>query len=509
MDPREGHSLDLRGYLSVLRRRWLVVALGTVLGLASGCAFLLLRPPQVTATVLVNVTAISSELFNTARSESEIIDPQTEEQLARSSQVVAAVSESLHNGTSPGEVREAVTAELLPDGTVLSIQYIDSSSARAAEGADAVASEYLAYRSQLAQSRVETVAGQLSRRRVDLGALLVKANKRLSSAAPGSSKEAQATSERQQLSLELDSLFSQLIAVTAIDTTSGTILTSAADTTPTVSPRPSLVLVSGTLAGLLLGLVAAFAVNALDRRIRDPYDVEEAGAGPALLRVTSRSATIPALGEDLDAIRTLRERLLATLPEGRLLLTVGDLTTSSVQSDIGPNLAVALAGTGATVQIVLPGCARDFERYLVHALELRKSDDLGASGLYRSVSHPGLSVNVATGTTRSDDPSGFLSGFKAGGNREVDVTIVALPPDASSALRIGVGRLSRSCLLVAAELGTRTTQLANIAAELRAVGCVIHGTVVVSKRRRLDVAKPRSHDAAAGRQNPAETVAQS
>ena len=73
---------------------------------------LLLRPPQVTATVLVNVRVISSELFNTSRSPSEVVDPQTEAQLARSFQVVSAVSESMGDGTSPAEVREAITAEL-------------------------------------------------------------------------------------------------------------------------------------------------------------------------------------------------------------------------------------------------------------------------------------------------------------------------------------------------------------------------------------------------------------
>src|SRR5690606_24346926 len=170
------------------------------------------------------------------------------------------------------------------DGTVLRIEFTAPGAGDAADGATLVAEEYLTYRSDLAQDRVDVASQRLEGRRNTLNRQLARANVRASNANEGAERISEEMS-RQAISDELSAVTSQLNELRAVDTSGGTVLTEADSRQVQVSPNRPLILGSGLFGGALLGLVLAFIANVLDRRVRDSYDVFGAGGGISVARL--------------------------------------------------------------------------------------------------------------------------------------------------------------------------------------------------------------------------------
>lgn len=482
----EAQSLELRRYVTILKRRWLVVVLGVVMGVGLGAAYLFVTPTSYVAASLVNINVISSEPFNNPREPSGLIDTQTEVQTVRSSRVVTAASESLSNGATPSDVRSAVAAEVYDDATVVRITYQAEGARAAVDGAAAVAQEYLAYRSELAEQRINTISSQLERRRDVLSSRLVDVNARLAAAAPGSGAATQAESERQLLSIELDSLLTQITAVSGIDTTGGTVLTDAADTDVVVSPRRGFVMITAAVAGLLLGIVLAFVRNVLDRRVFDGYDVTNAGGGQLLgTMASSRQAVTSVDSTDLDAVRSLRERLLVTLPTRNAVLAVADVGRARVPSEVAFGLALAMVETGRTVELILADYPESFLDRLRAELDLTPDATAPVRGARRLSSGmmPRLRVTAIGGEAQGESTAGLLTALLASEGPRADLTLVSLPPRAPHSLRLAAGRVGHAMVLVASRLNTHIDDITRVAQEMSDVGAVVHGTVLVPHRR--------------------------
>ncbi|MFN7151083.1 MAG: Wzz/FepE/Etk N-terminal domain-containing protein, partial [Microthrixaceae bacterium] len=114
---------DLSRYLAILRRRWTVCLSITLIGGALAVAYLAMTPVQVTASTLVNVNVISSSPFNTGRASADLVDAQTEVQMARSSAVIQSVADELGGGRTSADVRTALAVTVLPEATVVRISY--------------------------------------------------------------------------------------------------------------------------------------------------------------------------------------------------------------------------------------------------------------------------------------------------------------------------------------------------------------------------------------------------
>ncbi|MGA8210921.1 MAG: Wzz/FepE/Etk N-terminal domain-containing protein, partial [Nocardioidaceae bacterium] len=475
-DALESPSLDIGRFVHVLRRRWLVVVLGLVVGCVVAVAVLMLVPRTATATTLVDVNVISAEPFSQSRPDSDLVDAETETQLARSTAVVEEVSKTLGEKLTPAQVRSRTTATLLADGTVLRISFSTTGVATAIRGADALAAEYLAFRSDVAQRKMDTMLGQLVARRTDLQEQLVKVRS-------GAATSGRAQAQAQVISGDLGAVASQMAKLQALDTTGGTVLATADPSTTRISPRAYSVLASGGFGGLLLGLVLAFVVNLLDRRVRDENDVEAAGGGLVLSRVHDRSGEVPAMGDDLDSIRSLRERLLAVLPVDGAVVAVADVNRHGLPTDIAVNLAIVTAQVGLRVNLVLPEHAPE----VVRALRVRLGLSPTATGA-RVVSprFEGVSVSVLGATdTDSGVSADEITDLLAGRDDEADLTVVALPPSCSRSLRLSAGRLGHAFVLVVSERDTRIEQVAALATELTAVQAVVHGSVLVPRERHL------------------------
>lgn len=491
----ETQAVDLSRYWRGLRRRWYVVVLVPLLAVLAAGAYLALVPAKYTSTTLVKVNVISDQPFNNSRSESGLIDSQTEVQVARSSKVLSEVAQGLDGEPSLGEVRHRTTVTPLADATVVRIEYSAPSVEEARAGADLVAETYLDYRASQASAKIAAVRGQLEDRRDALRDELVEVNKRLAAATAGSGAAVQAESDRQVLNIQLNSLLSQINLLSGIDTTGGTVISEAADTGVGVAPSRKVIIGSALAVGLLVGVLLALVINLLDRRILDEQSVQVAGGGEVLARLRSSHARIPLHGEDLDAVRSLRERLLVDIPRGGVLAVL-DVTTGDRPADVGVNLALAFAETENPVSLVLPEHPEDALSALRHALDLRPTNQdprVQVSGL-----SPRLNVIIPPHEEeQSDRASRQLAELLGSRSGQQAITIVSLPQSATRALRLAAGRLGHSVLFVVNERGTRTDSVRALVRDLQAVNGVVHGTVVLPRRRHLELDAP-AVDASAG-----------
>src|SRR3954447_2838629 len=363
----ETSSLEFGHYLTLLRRRWWVVALCTVLGILAALAYLVTANREVTARTVANINVISSDPFSQPKSAAEMIDADTEAQLATSSEVLQAAAASIGSGTTPSDVRSRSTVTLVPNTTVVKVTYAAPSRAEAEKGADAVAQAYIDFRSQQASNRVTSIVDQLRQRQDSLRNDLVRINTIIRDSGGQTSRAVQAESDRQLISIQMDSLSTQLDTFLGLDTTGGTILTPAAQNPTLISPSKSLVLSTGLALGLIIGVIAAMALGSADRRVRDEYDVRRLGGGRVLGQLHSKRGEVPATGQDADVIRSVRELLLATLPEAPPAVAIADLTEGSVGGDVAVNLAQAVVETGRKVSLVLPDASTAFVDSAVQA----------------------------------------------------------------------------------------------------------------------------------------------
>ncbi|MQW74767.1 hypothetical protein GHK92_02675 [Nocardioides sp. dk4132] len=489
-------------YGRVLRRRWVVLLVCAVLGAGLGGAYAALRPSTATAAATVNLNVISQDPFDLQREPSGLIDAQTEVQTVRSSEVVARAAEGLED-TTPAELRSGLRAEVYPDATVLRLTYTAGSVEEAVAGADRIAEEFLTYRGSLARQRVANAVAQLSRRRDLLRDDVLAATRELADAPPGSRQANAAAQERDLLNAEIEELLLRIGGLSAIETTGGTVITTAGDIGATTGRAPSVLVGGGLLAGLLLGLVLAFARDALDGRVRDEEDLVAAGAGPLLARLP-QDLRLPARGAEQDALLRVWQFLEASLgsaavvagqEESRVLAVLDATGRDDAESGLptlGAALTMAAAGRDGDAELVLVGVPQHRMRALGTELRLDPEtavpDGSEAPALgcvtYRSTRHPRLRV-------RWFEPRGGEAGVLARFGDALTErgalaahTVVCLGPAAGTAGHMLAARVADAVLVVSSTGRTRRRDLAAGVADVVAVEGRVLGTLDVHGRAR-------------------------
>ena len=209
--------------LAILRR-WRTVVVCVVTLLVAAAAWLVLGPSSVTATAEVSVNVISTDPFSPQRTSSELIDPATEQQLIRSSDVLDRAAAELGDGMTAASILRGLDTEVIPASTVVRISWTGSDASRAQDVADTLAQEYLAYRSELARERQQDTLAPLTQRRDTLIEQLRKAR-----------------TGRTALLNELNLVYSQITQVSSLATSGGTVLTRTLGSLAAVSDTGTLV----------------------------------------------------------------------------------------------------------------------------------------------------------------------------------------------------------------------------------------------------------------------------
>jgi capsular exopolysaccharide synthesis family protein len=474
--------------LAVLRRRkWIVIACILVAG-AVAYAISANEQKKYTATagLLFQTAEFSQQLFGfTAATGSQ--DPTTAQatDVALVSEPVVALDTAKSLGHPFTVRRVAGETSVAPAGasSIVNVHVSDRSPTTAAKIANAYAQAFVAYETAQNVAQVTQAENQVQAEITRVAAVTP-----LNSQLPA-----------------LKHRLSQLQALAALQTGDVQISETALPPQAPSSPRVSREVALGLFAGILIGLLAAFLAERIDRALRDPDEVKALLGLPILGMIPSNSAlarsnAVPARGDtpEAEAFRLLRAQL-RYFNVDREIRSV--LVTSAASGDGKSTVAWNLARTAAllapqsSVLVVdadlrrpriaalagepaLPGLAELLTRSM-SVEEVIRSVDLSAAG---PTARP-VTLNVITGGELAPNPTELIESQKL---REVleeldaqhDFVVIDAPPTAivSDAIPL-MGQVS-GVLVVVRSRHTRRDALRALRDQLDRLGAPCLGVVL-------------------------------
>jgi capsular polysaccharide biosynthesis protein len=333
--------VSVRDYLAVLRRRRRLIAICVLVGVLLGLGYAAFAPRKWNSTAQVVVRPVNQSLTEASSvGPDKLLTMSTEQQVASSGDVALAARRILHSPDTAEQLLQRVSVSN-PAGTVVLVFQFTGSSARAAqEGAEAFATAYLAQR----RTRyAEQVTHETS--------LIDKQLAALNGQSGTSGQRAALIQQRSQL--------------LTLDTTPGSFNQNATLPIAPSSPNSKLGLAVCGFLGLFVGILAAFARDATDPRLRDGTDLAERLGRPTLAELPPvgrrGGARMPAGllltdapdSQQAAALRLLRSRLLVAGIGGdcRVVLITSPRRTGG-KSVIAANVAAGLAEAGRSVRLV-------------------------------------------------------------------------------------------------------------------------------------------------------------
>jgi capsular exopolysaccharide synthesis family protein len=380
--PTPAGSVELRDYLTVFRRQFVLILAVVLLGGAAAAAYSFRRTPVYESTASVLVRAITTNAFDPGQRVDQQLNMFNQRQLALSEPVAAVAAKHLGTTATPQQLVDHASADVPANSQIVRVHYRDTVPRTAQRGAEAFATAYLAFReaearaqAKSSQSALQKDIGRL-RREVDQAEATVAA----ATSTPEAIRAAQARIT--YLNNQLEPLVVQAQGFQSLDFTPGTVIAAADLPRTPVSPKHRLDVGIGLLVGLFLGVVLGFVRDRTDDRLRGREDLAERLERPVL-------ATIPPLSRWMrrgrlrwgrrprtslvtldqpnspaaEAYRTLRTRMarLASQLDINSVMVVS-AGVGEGKSTTAANLAVVLAETGKDVLLV----SADLRRPRVH-----------------------------------------------------------------------------------------------------------------------------------------------
>ncbi|MFE2160761.1 lipopolysaccharide biosynthesis protein [Streptomyces lydicus] len=351
---------QIRDQLRQLFRYRAFIVLGLVLGMLGGAAVSLLGGSTYTATGEVVVHAISTAPFQAGGvSVDKQISMGTERQIAQSASVAAGAAKALGERTAPAVLQRDLRVSNPPETQTLMFEYSADSPERAAALVNAFVHAYLDYRENAASHRIDTTVSKLS---AELKPLLEQRkvlDQRIAEANAGSGKTSD-QSERGNLVTEIADLQGRISSLKSLDTTPGDIVRKGDPPAFPSSPGLAMLLLTGAVAGLALGILAAWVRSVLEPRVRSVADVQDNLRAPVLGILPRRRGGERLLevgrsghGNRAEAYRTIAFRLVHDrrfAGRGSLLIVAPRENADAVS--VAVNLAGAFAEIGNDILLV-------------------------------------------------------------------------------------------------------------------------------------------------------------
>jgi succinoglycan biosynthesis transport protein ExoP len=333
LEPPE-EELGLKRYLETIRERWRLVLAVTLITTGIAVAYVLMTNKTYESQADLLVTPVSTDTLPSLpllrESADATRDVETAARLATNREVASRVRDDTKSKDSVNALLDRVSAEPVAQSDIVTITAEGSSPEAARDLADAFATAAVDVRTDRLHSaigsQIAAIQAQLSQ-----------------GGAP-----------------ELSSQLSQLQALSGAPDPTIRVESSADLPTDPAKPRPVLTVAGGLFAGLILGVIGAFAAQILDPRLRREDQLRRRYRLPILTRVPEESGrhSGPLSPRELsapsgEAYRTLRTMLDArrTGPEGRAILVTG-ASPSEGKTTTALNLAALLALAGKRVILV-------------------------------------------------------------------------------------------------------------------------------------------------------------
>jgi succinoglycan biosynthesis transport protein ExoP len=480
-------------YLRAIREHWPYI-LGTVLlSLGAALVFLGAAHKRYDAEADVLVTPVPSQtfvglpLFRESDVSRSVV---TAARIVTSPQVVDDVKNRLRLGSSRGDVLSHVGVTPQEQSSILTVTGKAASPGEAARIANAFANGLIDVRSAELQREVRAAVARISQQ-----------VKRLQ--AQGATTEAAALA---------DQLSALQTLVGAKDPTLQ-VVSPAVPPEQAAWPRPVLSLAIALLAGLLLGLGIAIAIELVNPLVLAETDVVEPGGPPVLARLSRKDLNrihaghLPRSADDSPSsipYRALWANLAAKGESRRAPATV--LVTGVDRKEGGAAVAVGLAASLALSGQHIVLVDADSRTSLVESLLRPASrrgglrdvlvDDAAFEDALVPTARLGESLHVLPSGPRDEAALAAVSpervdAFVAELERVADVVVVAGPPllDAPDALALAE---AVDAVVATVELGrTRRARLAALRRDLGQRAIAPAGYVVVGRRRALRDRAPR------------------
>jgi Mrp family chromosome partitioning ATPase/capsular polysaccharide biosynthesis protein len=409
----ETEDNELRRYAATIRHHGWLIVLTTVVAIAAAIIYvktatsvydasshLLVTPVASGPTLPTPIPGVIPESSDPTR------DVQTGANLVSSNSIAAAVKTALHLSATPAAILNKVSVQPVSDSDVVAITAQASNANDAAALANSFANQAVATRTTQFHQAVGAAIDGLK-----------------SQVASGAIAPAAVQAELAELeTLKAGSLPDMRVYATATPPTGRS------------SPRVKLTVAAGAVIGLVLGLLGAFGLEALDTTLRREEQLkrlfrlpilarvprEDQPGGRRLGRLLRRGREHPRTPESLsppalEAYRTLRAMALASrsvLSDPPRSFLVTSASPNEGKTTTALNLAVSLTGSGSSVILVEGDLRRPA---LGETLGMQSRYDLssvltGEADLERALvtsdRHPGVSFLLARNNSEmvSGDP---------------------------------------------------------------------------------------------------------
>jgi succinoglycan biosynthesis transport protein ExoP len=348
LQPAEDQE-GLKRYVETVRERfWIILAAVLV---TTGIAILYVATATKTydATTDMLITPITGDdpvltsLGLLRESADPTRDVQTASQLIANIDVARRAATNLDTSESAEELLAAVSAEPVANSNIVAVTAAETSPLYAQEVANAFAKAAVDERTARLHAQIETRLPRLE-------------------AIAAATPSAEGISEAGGVSVAAQ--IAELQALRSGPDPTMRIQTRASLPTTPASPKPTLSIVAGLIAGLILGIGGAFALQVLDPRLRRESQLRRLYRLPVLARIPkaprNRSDRPLAPGRTSpfisEAYRTLRATLAGPASRddsgrGRVILVTGS-SPSEGKTTSAVNLAASLALLGKRVVLI-------------------------------------------------------------------------------------------------------------------------------------------------------------
>jgi len=367
-------SVEMGDYISVIRRRKVLIASMTLAGLMLALFYsVILTTPTYVSTSAVEVRPIVFDPFGGLNLDREL-NMGTERELARSDSVAALAKDKLKTDRTVSQLTKKVTITSVGSTQMLSIACAERTRLGAQECAKAFSESYIEFRRQQATTRRDAGRANVEAALTPISNAIVEAQKRLAAVPPNSPQEAEADAVLRGLEDQASPYRDKLASYNSLDVTNpGFVVSPANRPGAAASPKPKTNALMGAFFGFFLGLLVAFARDRVDGRLRGRLDLEEMLRAPVLATVprTRRNGrSAPTLvtmqhphSPASEAYRALRTRMLVMAERrGMKTIMVASPTGEDGKTAIAANLAVSLSQVGKRVVLL----SADLRKSSVH-----------------------------------------------------------------------------------------------------------------------------------------------
>jgi capsular exopolysaccharide synthesis family protein len=433
--------VDLRDYVRVLRKRWRLIAICTLLAIGAAAAVTWQTTPKYQASTQLFVAArdTSSNVGNLAAGgQFTQARVQSYANIVNSPQVADAVATQLHAGLTGRQIAKEITATAPLNTVLVNVSVNDTSPQRAQAIANAVSDQFATFAANL-----ETTPGSASS---PVKVTVVK---------------------RAELPLS------------------------------PVSPRKKLNLILGLLVGLAIGVGGAVLRETLDTTVKDPEQVQREMGLPMLGAIaydpdaTKRPLIVHAdpRSSRSEAFRQLRTNLqFVNIDRAPRSLVISSSVPEEGKTTTATNLAIALAQSGMRVLLVEADLRRPrMADYLgIEGAVGLTSVLIGRAELADAVQHWGddsARLDVLPSGPTPPNPSELL-GSKGMAEllRELELTYDLVLIDAPPLLPVTdaavLANVASGAVVIVRYGHTRREQLARAVESLRSVGAEVFGVVL-------------------------------